>query len=162
MIVDDNIEITRMSQKFLETIDDQDNEVIKRAKEISNNDPFQKLKVDLLNFFRSRINEISSQEALREEIAETFREDIQGETLDFDQRMRLYKLISSQSGGAIESIMGLFKPTPGAPSILAENLSKKEDKEDIYRDIFDKMSSNDLQKLDKMMKFLEKMSDEEK
>lgn len=124
-------------------------------------DPFVQLRIDLLEFFRNRIAEIQKHDEFITEIEDALRLELDSDNLDFDQKMRLYKTITSQSIASQEGILSLFRPTPGAPSILAQNLSEKEEKEDKYRDIFDSLSSKDLQKLDRLSRLLEGFSKDE-
>lgn len=122
-------------------------------------DPFAQLRIDLLEFFRNRIAEIQKHDEFITEIEDSLRLELDSDNLDFDQKMRLYKTITSQSIASQEGILSLFRPTPGAPSILAQNLSEKEEKEDKYHDIFDSLSSKDLQKLDRLSRLLESFSE---
>ena len=74
--------------------------------------------------------------------------------MTLQERMSLYKLISTQSSIAADSVLSIFKPTPGAPSLLADNLSKNA-QEDHFDKTFDAMTPEELQKIDKLMKFLQ-------
>jgi hypothetical protein len=107
------------------------------------------------------MSSVSKKESLKEQIENSFLEDLEGGQLSIQDRMSLYKLISTQASLSADSVLSIFKPTPGAPSLLADNLSK--DRED---DHFDKMYANmkpdDLQKMDKLMKFLQMLPKENK
>jgi hypothetical protein len=74
--------------------------------------------------------------------------------------MSLYKLISTQANLSAESVLSIFKPTPGAPSLLADNLSK-DTKEDHFDKVYESMKPEDLQKVDKLMKLLQMMKKDE-
>lgn len=122
-------------------------------------DPFVQLRIDLLEFFRNRIAEIQKHDEFITEIEDSLRLELDSDNLDFDQKMRLYKTITSQAIASQEGILSLFRPTPGAPSILAQNLSEKKEKEDKYHDLFDSLSPKDLQKLDRLSRLLESFSE---
>ncbi len=155
---EDNNDILKTGEDFISKLED-DHNTQKKVSSITNEDPFMRLKLNLLEFFSSRLNDISKQEELREKIADSFLNDLdnEDEPLTFQQRMQLYKLIASQSSGSADSILSLFKPTPGAPSILAENISKEEKRDDMFDDIYKDMSSEDLQAIDTLMKIMENM-----
>lgn len=131
------------------------------VQKVIDSDPFIQLRQDLLEFFRSRINEIQKHDGFIKEIEDSLREELDSGNLSFEEKMRLYKTITAQSLSSQDGILSLFRPTPGAPSILAQNLSEKEEKADRYEELFDKLSSKDLQKIDKLTKFLGQFEDEE-
>ncbi len=131
------------------------------VRRIIKEDPFMQLRSDLLEFFRNRISEIQKHDDFIKEIEESLREELQEGVLNFEDKMRLYKMITTQSIASQDGILSLFRPTPGAPSILAQNLSEKEEKADRYEELFEKLSSKDLQKIDKLTKFLDKFKDED-
>lgn len=126
-------------------------------------DPFNELRIDLLEFFRDRIAKISKQEDLKNKLEEALTLDLDSGELNFDQKMTLYRAVTSQGNHSIDSLLGLFKPTPGAPSILADNLARPDDKEDIFNDIYENLTSEQLQQvaaMTKVLTMLGKKSDE--
>ncbi len=160
-------EFTEEDEKVLETGHnlinnlDKNSDIRDEVKRVTQSDPFFLLRQDLLSFFRNRISEIQKHDSFIKNIETSLKEDLDEGNLSFDEKMRLYKLITNQANNSQEGILSLFRPTPGAPSILAQNLSEKEEKADKYEEIFDKLSSGDLQKIDKLNKFLDKLSSEE-
>lgn len=140
---------------------DPDSNQQRSVQNIMSSDPMDVLRTDLLSFFRTMIAEISRRVTLKEELEETFRQDIQTGEMTFEERMRLHKALSTDFNISLENFLGLFKPTPGAPSLLAQNLSKPEDRDDIYDKVFKDLSSEEMRKLDKLMKALQIMSKEE-
>lgn len=156
---DDN-EVLGTGTQLLERLDNH-SEVQERVQQVVNMDPFVQLRLDLLEFFRNRIEEIQKHDSFITEIEDSLREELQSENLDFEEKMRLYKMITTQAILSQDGILSLFKPTPGAPSILAQNLSEKEEKEDKYAEIFERLSSKDLQKIDRLTRFLDSFPEED-
>lgn len=134
----------------------------KDAEQIMNRDPFIELKLELFSFFKERIGRISSQEKLRESIEESLQAQIDGGSLTFDQLLTLYNSVSKQNSISADSLISLFKPTPGVPSILAANLSEKENDKDIFSELYDQFSSDQLQKIEKLNKIFTVMLNEVK
>lgn len=157
---DDNDKVLETGTELLDKLEDH-SAIQERVREVTLVDPFMQLRVDLLEFFRNRISEIQKHDDFITEIENSLREELDSEELDFDQKMRLYKMITTQSIASQEGILSLFRPTPGAPSILAQNLSEKEEKRDNFEETFDRLSSKDLQKIDLLTRFLENFPEEE-
>lgn len=153
----DNNDIAKFGSSLIKKLDDKEKDV----KVFSEVDPMLILRKDILSFFQGIMASVSKKESLKELIESSFIEDLESRELSFQDRISLYKLISTQANISSDSILSIFKPTPGAPSLLADNLSK--DRED---DHFDKMYANmkpdDLQKMDKLMKFLQMLPKESK
>lgn len=153
----DSNDITKFGSSLIKKLDDKEKDV----KVFSEVDPMLILRKDILSFFQGIMASVSKKESLKELIESSFIEDLESRELSFQDRISLYKLISTQANISSDSVLSIFKPTPGAPSLLADNLSK--DRED---DHFDKMYANmkpdDLQKMDKLMKFLQMLPKESK
>lgn len=157
---EDDDKVLETGTDLLEKLEDT-SQIQERVREVTLMDPFMQLRVDLLEFFRNRITEIQKHDSFITEIEDALREELESDELDFDQKMRLYKTITSQAIASQEGILSLFRPTPGAPSILAQNLSEKEEKKDNFEEIFEKLSASDLQKIDRLTRFLENFPEEE-
>jgi hypothetical protein len=138
----------------------EDSKSSKKANEVLERDPFIELKLELFSFFKERIGRITAQEKLREKLEQELETQIETGTLSFDQLLTLYNSVSKQNNISSESLISLFKPTPGVPSILAANLAEKEEKKDIFDDLYDKFNSDHLQKIDKLSKVLSAISKE--
>lgn len=153
----DNNDIAKFGSSLIKKLDDKEKDV----EVFSEVDPMLVLRKDILSFFQGIMASVSKKESLKELIESSFIEDLESRELSFQDRISLYKLISTQANISSDSVLSIFKPTPGAPSLLADNLSK--DRED---DHFDKMYANmkpdDLQKMDKLMKFLQMLPKESK
>lgn len=156
----DDDKVLETGTELLDKLEDH-SAIQERVREVTLMDPFMQLRVDLLEFFRNRIAEIQKHDDFITEIESSLREELYSDELDFDQKMRLYKMITTQSIASQEGILSLFRPTPGAPSILAQNLSEKEEKRDNFEETFDRLSSKDLQKIDLLTRFLENFPEEE-
>lgn len=153
----DNNDIAKFGSSLIKKLDEKEKDV----EVFSEVDPMLVLRKDILSFFQGIMASVSKKESLKELIESSFIEDLESRELSFQDRISLYKLISTQANISSDSVLSIFKPTPGAPSLLADNLSK--DRED---DHFDKMYANmkpdDLQKMDKLMKFLQMLPKESK
>lgn len=152
---EDNNEIKTFSTKLIKSLEKENKDV----EVFSETDPMLTLRKDILSFFRSIMASVAKKEQLKEKIESSFLEDLEAEELSIQDRMSLYKLISSQSNIAADSILSIFKPTPGAPSLLADNLSK-DTNEDHFDKMYDSMKPDDLQKMDKLMKVLQTITRE--
>jgi len=129
----------------------------KKVDAIPIGNPMEVFRSDILNFFKDRISAIASQELIKNKVEQALLEKLESDELDFDQLMHLYSSVSKTSLTSVESIMSLFKPVPGAPSILADKVVESEGVEDKYKDIYDSMSPKELEKLDKLFKLLQKV-----
>jgi len=130
-----------------------------KVQAIRRRNPFEELKSTLIQFFNSRIHAIIDQYDVKTEITNSLREDLQSGALNFDQKMRFLKQVASEESISSDSLMSLFRPTPGAPSILASNLSKSVDSKDLIESMYDSMSSDDLSHLETLSHFIEKLSE---
>lgn len=150
----DNNEVLNKGSKLLKKLGEEKNEVTV----IANSDPFYVLRTDILVFFRQIMKDVEKKDSLKSELEESFLEDLRGngeEPLTFQQKMSLYKLISTQSNISAEGILSLFKPTPGAPSLLADNISK-DTEVDKFDEIYEGMSPEELQNVQKFMTMMNK------
>ena len=152
---EDNNEIKTFSTKLIKSLEKENKDV----EVFSETDPMLTLRKDILSFFRSIMASVAKKEQLKEKIESSFLEDLESEELSIQDRMSLYRLISTQSNISADSILSIFKPTPGAPSLLADNLSK-DTKEDHFDKMYDSMKPDDLQKMDKLMKVLQTITRE--
>lgn len=148
--MNDSNDLTRFSSNLINRLDEKENEV----KVFSESDPMLTLRRDILSFFQNIMSSVSKKETLKERIESSFLEDLESGDLSIQDRMSLYKLISTQASLSAESVLSIFKPTPGAPSLLADNISKERE-EDHFEKVYSSMKPEDLQKMDKLMKFLE-------
>lgn len=153
----DSNDILKTSKELVGMLDEKDVEI----KVFSETDPMLTLRNDILSFFRAIMIEVSDKQDLKKRIENSFLEDLESGDLPLDDRMRLYKLITSQTNISADSILSIFKPTPGAPSLLADNLSRDRE-EDHFDRVFENMKPSDLQKIDKLVKAIALLSDEEK
>ncbi len=154
--MDDNNDITRFSSTLINKLDEKEKDI----KVFSETDPMYTLRKDILSFFQNIMESVSKKESLKEKIESSFLEDLESGELSFQDRASLYKLISTQASLSADSVLSIFKPTPGAPSLLADNLSK-DTKEDHFDKLYDSMKPEDLQKVDKLMKLLDVMKKDE-
>ncbi len=117
-------------------------------------DPIQDLRRNVFNFFTDRLDRIKKKEALLEKIQEALEDQVDGGTLTFDQLKSLFSSVSREQSSASEGIISLFRPVPGTPSIFANNIGNA-DHQDPYREAFNSMPPDKLQKIDALFRFLE-------
>ena len=150
--------IEKTAEDMLQSLDDPKNQ--EKVKQVQSEDPFYHLKLNLLNFFQDRIRRIISQETLKGQIEEKLSEKVEMDELDFNDLLTLYNSVSKQNNASSESLLSLFRPTPGAPSILAENLGTPEKSKDDWEEIYDSLTPDQLQKIDKIRRLLEQTDSE--
>lgn len=119
-------------------------------------DPINDLRKSVFNFFTDRLDRIKKKEALLEKIQEALEVKVDGGELTFDQLRSLFASVSREQSTASEGIISLFRPVPGTPSIFANNIGTPEHP-DPYRDAFNSMPPEKLQKIDALFRFLESM-----
>jgi hypothetical protein len=147
------------ANKLLQTMDDKN--INKEVSALKNADPMLELKSDILKFFKSHIERIESQEKLRSTIQEELLAQIERGEVNFDQLHSLFNSVSKQETTAAEAIISIFKPTPGSPSTLADVLGGRDDVQDEYEQAYENMSSEDMQKVDKLYRMMKKLLDDE-
>lgn len=125
-------------------------------------DPFFGLKKDLINFFSNRMNEIKAKDAIQKRIIEKFADMLEMDDLSFEQLMAIYRTVSSDSRSSTDSLLAIFRPTPGVESPFAANISRNDEKQDAFEKIYENMTSEDLENIDtllKLMKVVNKQKD---
>lgn len=123
-------------------------------------DPLFGLKKDLVNFFSNRISEIKAKDEIQHLIIEKFTEMIDRDELGFDQMMSVYNTIGRDSRGITDSILAVFKPTPGVMSPLAQSVTQTDEKQDVFDQVYENMSSEDLENISKLMMIMRTMGKE--
>lgn len=123
-------------------------------------DPFFGLKKDLVNFFSNRISEIKAKDEIQHLIIEKFTEMIDRDELGFDQMMSVYNTIGRDSRGIMDSILAVFRPTPGVASPFAQNVAQQDEKQDVFDQVYENMSSEDLENISKLMMIMRTMGKE--
>ena len=101
-----------------------DKELMKEAGESRLVDPVDDLKMAVFEFFKRTIESIDRREQLRQKIQVILehRIDLEGDTMQLEELRSLYMMVSAEADRANDSIIGLFKPVPGAPSLLVNNV----------------------------------------
>jgi len=152
--------VEKTANDLLESFGDS-SEITEKVSKISAADPYVDLKRSLLDFFKDRMSRITAQERLKERIEEELEIMVDNSALDFDQLMRLHAQIAKNNNISTDSFLAIFKPTPGAPSILAENLAKKEESKDEFDEMYESLSSEQLRRLNNLSTLLNRMESEE-
>lgn len=107
------------------------------------------LRSNIFEFFRDRMKRISEQENLKERVQEKLLDLVESDELNFDQLTALLRNLNSSTRDASSSIIDLFKPSPGANSILADSLGKPQKEQDDLEEFFDHLSPEELEKLNR-------------
>lgn len=116
-------------------------------------DPMMDLRNTLMSFFTERVHTVQISEEFRSELIASLQEDLRANRLSFDQKMVVLSRISSEGNEAADSLISVFRPSPGNPSILLQ--FSEQNKTSTEADVFKSLSSSDLQKLDALFRFLE-------
>lgn len=118
-------------------------------------DPTQDLRVNVLNFFNSRINSINSQEKLKLLVQEKLENKLETEELTFAQLKDLFVVLSREGVNASQDILKVAHPNPGQ-SPIADDLSRKHQEDSNIADSMGKFSSEDTRKIDTLFRLLQK------
>lgn len=124
-------------------------------------DIFYGLKKSLVDFFKTRMKEIDKKDALQSLIMDKLTEMIQDDDLEFEQLMGVYKMVSSDNRYSSDSILSIFKPVPGSPSLLAENVAQKDEKQDAFEQVYEGMDSTDLENINNLLRLLTAMKNKD-
>lgn len=122
------------------------------------------LRSDIFDFFKDRMMRIRQAEILKMKAQEALEDQLDTGELNFQQILTIFTTASRESRNSAEAIISLFKPVPGANSILADSLGNAQ-KPDDYEEMFESMSQDELRKIDglyKMLKSMIKKESEEK
>lgn len=139
----------------------EDENIDKQVDDIKDKNSMQELKLNIFKFFSSRLNFIQKKEKFAEEVQTQLRQKMNDDEVNFKDLMQLYKLCIQQNTFATDSITGLFKPAPGAPSPFTESMAKEEMKKDMYEEAFDSLKAEDLRKIDYLHRVLQEVSKKE-
>ena len=154
----DSREIDNVGTKLLNTM--QNEQVSQEVQVIQEMDEFRDLRMQLFSFFKDRMKAIGSKERILQKLNDRILEYVDNnDEMTLEEMQSIYRMYASDSREATDSFLALFKPTPGTPSLLAQNISEKEEKKDKFDELYESMNSEDLQKLDKMVKFFKSMGD---
>lgn len=127
---------------------------VQRVNEI---DPMTDLKISLVSFFKDRIATVSQSELFKTEIMTALRQDLNGGTLTFDQKMSLLSKICNESNSASDSLISMFRPAPGTPSIF-QDVTRKEGESDQMTKLFQSLKPEQLQKVEQAFLFLQSIA----
>lgn len=121
-------------------------------------DPMRVLREEILGFFRSHIKLIGQQERLRSKIQEALEVMVEGGELEFNQLIQAYNTVSNKEIASADAIISIFKPVPGATSILAATVGENEKKNDEYQNMHDSLPAEQLQALEKLWQAVQKVA----
>lgn len=135
------------------------NEIIKSDVEQVNavpiqDDIFYGLKRDLVNFFSNRMGEIKAKDSIQRRIIEKIGDMLEMDELSFEQLMAVYKTVSNDSRYSTDSLLAIFKPVPGVESPFSSATMKQNESRDAFDQVYEQMSSEDLENIDTLLKLL--------
>ncbi len=132
----------------LKSISDPEN-----SSDIATTDGSERLKIRLFEFFDNHIKKVERKERLAEKIENRIEAMVDEEDgLEFDQLMRVLRELSSQSSISSDSLISIFKPTPGTPSILADTMGRRLDSDGSERDFMKDMNQDKIADFEALMK----------
>ena len=152
----DSREIDNVGTQLLKNM--QDENINKEVAIVQESDEFRDLRMQLFSFFKERMGAISAKEKILQKINERMLQYVDNnDEITLEEMQSIYRMYAADSREATDSFLALFKPTPGTPSLLAQNISEKEEKKDKFDELYETMSPEDLQKLDKLVKVFKSM-----
>jgi len=120
-------------------------------------DPLTTLRTSIFAFFESQMDTIGRREKILAKAQIRLEDFLDNSEVPLETVVNIYRLVSTQSGQAAESLIGLFRPTPGAGSPLAAAMSKTVEEEDPAEVMFKSMTPAQLEKLDLMYRLFQSM-----
>lgn len=115
-------------------------------------DPAFELKLEVFEFFKRTIIRIDRLEKLRLMVQEAIEKRVE-ETADdmpLEDLRALYASTSAEVNRANEAIISLFRPVPGAPSILANSVGNVPDPGASTNDFYNRLSPADRALFDRL------------
>ena len=100
------------------------------------------------------MEEIKSKDSIQRRIIEKIGDMLEMDELSFEQLMAVYKTISNDSRYSTDSLLAIFKPVPGSPSLLADSIAQKDEKQDAFDQVYENMTSDDLANIDLLLKLM--------
>jgi len=146
----DSKEIDNVGVELLNKM--KDKQVTEEVQVVQDMDEFRDLRMQLFSFFKDRMGAITAKERILQKLNDRILEYVDTEDMTLEEMQSVYRMYASDSREATDSFLALFKPTPGTPSLLAQNISEKEEKKDKFDELYESMNAEDLQKLDKFIK----------
>jgi len=126
-----------------------------KVNQIIEQDPMSGLQNNIIEFFNDRMTTVRKQESLKTKVQAKLEDMVESGALAFDDLKSLFITLSKESTIASDGIIGLFKPTPGAQSPFAQNLSRSTDEREAgLESFYDDLSSEDKRKIDVLTRFI--------
>jgi len=142
----------RTASDLLDTFSDP--EVQEDVEKVKHSDPMDMLRNDILTFFQTHMERIRKQETLRNSVQEKLHNMIESDELSFDQLMRVFSMVSKEENTAAESIISLFRPVPGAGSLLANSLGQDK-KDDEIDNVYKNLTSEQIRSIDHLYRAIQ-------
>jgi hypothetical protein len=147
--------VLREGRVLIRTLGDTD--LMKESTESQLVDPVVELKMSVFEFFKRNIESIDRRERLRSKIQDIIesRLDSSGDTMQLDELRSIYASISAEADRASEAIINLFKPVPGAPSLLVNNVGAPSGGENDMNAMYLNMSPADRDIIERFRQLME-------
>lgn len=147
----DNHDIDNVGSDLLKKMQDKD--IDQQVQMVETVDEFRDLRMQLFSFFKRRMEAINSKEKILQSLNDKIMSYIDNnDEMPLEEMQSIYRMYAADSREATDSFLALFKPTPGTPSLLAQNISEKEEKKDKFDELYESLSPDDLQRLDQFVK----------
>ena len=159
-----------MKEILMNEIIDQANDVVNRLQDESNNpneikklknmDSFDLLRMKLFTFFGDVLLKVQAEDDFKTKVkTEVLRRVEEDEGVTFDQLTRLLDSLDDNNQRLTDSILSLFKPTPGTGDI-SPLIDQKKSEVNAGKDIeaFGDMNTNQLDILDKLSRVVNSYS----
>jgi hypothetical protein len=112
-------------------------------------DPLEDLKVNLMRFFKDKAAIIQQGDSLKSLLYQKFMEKVEKDDFsNFDELLKLFKIIGKETNAASGHVLGLFKPVPNTPSLFLE-VSRPPDKDEEIKELYKNLSAEQLQSLER-------------
>lgn len=133
------------------------NEVKKETQIIKSINPVDEFRSTVFSFYEDRLERIKKDEALRMKVEAKLAEKIETDDLSTAQLISLSLQLRESTTDAIHSMLGILKPVPNAENQL---LSKSQDDRPEDHLDYNKVESESLSRLIRMMQVFEKLEKE--
>lgn len=135
--------------------DPRNKNAVQRIQEV---DPVLNLRSGVVKLLQGRIDMVSEVEEMRRQIRTRMMN--LSDSLSFDQLERLHNLLGADARQSSDSVIGIFKSAPGAPSPLGEIMRERNTNEEEKNAIASTLSAEKLQMVEKFFIAVSKAAEE--
>lgn len=116
----------------------------------------EKLQETMYTFFEDAVKRVDDEQEIMQKLNKSFSDDLDSNVLDFSERMSLFQMLSARQNNQISSIISLFKPAPGAPSVFVEKVAQTTEKTALEKTL-ENTSPDELQSFSVLIDALQKL-----